>query len=333
MPRIHIGFDFWGAGNCGDDLMLAGFTEWMSCNQKEWQISCLCAHDIHAMRNRFPVIEWYAADEVSRETALQKADIWLGLGGGVFQTDVGMWILDRMVLDLRAAAKRGIPSYLAGVGTNNTEALLTPQTQEIHRLAKHIWVRDRTCLEAMKEAGFEKVELGADTAHLCCCQQSPKLQGTAIALIADPIKVDLPLLGIALTHLKATWICQEVRDLFGSELHLYEKLPAHLKQQIPFRSINYNKASLDEVYNHMMSWSNVLTSRYHTILAAAWAGSCITVYERNTKLTAIRKELGLPECVNLAHAVEAFKEGKQVKRSTLLECKKRAELMLEELFQ
>jgi polysaccharide pyruvyl transferase WcaK-like protein len=341
-PRLHIGFDFWGAGNAGDDLMLAGFMHWMSLHQPDWRVSCLCAHDIEAMKHRFPMIDWYGADEESRESALQQADVWIGLGGGVFQTDVGMWILDRMERDLQAVQRRGIPAFLVGVGINNVEALTTPQAQSIYRLVKHIWVRDNTCLEAMLDAGFsgDKVTLGADVGHIACGYRATQLQEKtlAITLIAEPADVDLTVLGSAAMTLNKPvhWVCQEVRDLHGAELNLYHYLPDHLKRYIPYKPFDYHTASLDDIFQQMMSYEHVMTSRYHTTLAAAWAGSNITVYDRNAKLTAIRTELGLPECKNLkqfSEIHEGLHASRKVPHDTLDKARSRAETMLNTLFE
>lgn len=339
MLNVLIGNDFWGAGNFGDDLMLAGFLSWQSKQQAEWRVSILCAHDIEAMRARFPTLNWIAAHESTREEAIRSADVWLGLGGAVFQSDSGPWLLDRLAEDMRCAARHGIPTFLVGVGLNNIEALATEQAHAIYQLATQIWVRDAQCLAAMRVAGFSegKLHLGADVAHLAFAERArpEPLSGLASCLAVETGLSEPTSLFNALTAYEpqSTWLCQEVRALAGCEMVLQRLIPAHLKSAFDASCLDYQTTTLANVVAEFQRFEVLLTSRYHMTIAGAWAGSRVAVYDRNAKLTGVRQELGLFECSDLssqAAVTQALRNAQVANPQTLFLCAARAKQMLDQ---
>lgn len=338
--RLHIGFDFWGAGNLGDDLMLAGFLGWMQTHCPEVEISALCAHDIAAMRRRFPEITWHAADPASRAAALATADAWIGLGGGVFQIEVGTWILDQMAENMSAAKARGIPRFLVGIGVNNRDALHTPQAATVRALADRIWLRDATCLEMALAAGFsaENTLIGADTAHLAFAGPRPARtrQEAAFVLHVDERALSPSVIAHTVERipLRWHWACQESRALADSEMKLYDLLPAELRARMPLAHVDYAHATVEDLAAHATRWDLVLSARYHTTLASAWAGSRVAVFERNQKLTAVRADLQVESCRSLDSAdemVRALEAAQPVRPAILAQCHARASDMLASL--
>lgn len=343
MPfTLHIGFDFWGAGNMGDDLMLAGFQHWIDAQGLDWKISALCGHDINAMRLRFPRIEWHHSDPSSRAEALAKADTWIGLGGGVFQIEVGTWILDQMLSAMRDAKARGIPAYLVGVGVNNREALLTTQAQEISKMAAGIWLRDQTCLDLALDCGFstENTALGADTAHLYFATHRIPRRRPDTALM---IHADLPSLSPETFESAKdkdmspwAWVCQEVRPIPDSESLIFEKLRPKIGTKVSFVRPDYATASIEELHQNMASWERVLSCRFHTSLAAAWSGAKLAIFERNDKLRAARQDLNCERCGTLGDAQEinrALTAAHPVEETRLQTCLDRASAMLSTMLQ
>lgn len=339
MLNVLIGNDFWGAGNFGDDLMLAGFLSWQSKHQSEWRVSILCAHDVNAMRTRFPTLNWIAAHESEREEAIGSANVWLGLGGAVFQSDLGPWLLDRLEKDMRCAARYGIPTFLVGVGLNNIEALATPQAHAIYQLSSQIWVRDAQCLTAMRAAGFseDKLHLGADVAHLAfseCARPGP-LSGLAACIAVETGISEPTALFNALTAYEpqSTWLCQEVRALAGCEVMLEQLIPEHLKSAFNASCLDYQTTTMSNVLAEFQCFEVLLTSRYHMTIAGAWAGSRMAVYDRNDKLTGVRQELGLVECSDLssqAAVTQALRNAQVANPQTLFLCTARAKQMLDQ---
>jgi len=338
---VHIGFDFWGAGNLGDDLMLAGFLHWIETHKIDCRVSALCAHNISAMRLRFPSVEWFPSDRESRARALAGADAWVGLGGGVFQIEVGTWILDQMLEALQAAKARGIPAFLVGVGVNNRAALETEQAQTIKTLAQGIWLRDHTCVELAHSCGFSQdiTRLGADTAHLYCAANRGLTLAHEHALVihADINAVSAEALREAKSKAPTpwAWVCQEVRPIPDSESLLFDKVSPLLGNGLRLVRPDYSQASIEDLHHTVASWDCVLSSRFHTSLAAAWSGARLAIYERNDKLRAIRNDLNCERCINLEQANEvarALRQATRVEQSRLSACHGRADAMLSQLF-
>jgi polysaccharide pyruvyl transferase WcaK-like protein len=345
-PRRHerplnvlIGTDFWGAGNVGDDFMLEGFLLWAHRAAPCWSISVLCAHDIEAMRRRFPQCSWVSADEPSRRTACESSDLWVGLGGAIFQSDLGPWILDRVAADLAHCAEVGVPGYLVGVGLNNDDAARTEQARKIHHLAKAIWARDKRCHRVLAAAGLDEGKLypGSDVSHIAFAERgsSQHLSGVAACLIIGPDQLEWSALASALLALGDTpaWVCQEIRPLAGSELSLFEAMPRHLRDRLTLRCPHYRDETLDELVQKLRGFETVLTSRYHMSLCSAWDGAKVAVHDRNQKLTGAREELGLVECPDLTSPeaiTRALRDARPVDRTRLHECAQRAVSMLDD---
>jgi len=337
---IHIGFDFWGAGNLGDDLMLAGFLGWLDRHSPGTRVSALCAHDFAAMRRRFPRVEWHATDADSRRRALEGARAWLGLGGSPFQSDLGPWLLEQMCANMETARSLGIPCFLVGVGLNNLEALRTPEAARAARLAQRIWFRDAACQRQALTAGFSPshTNQGADLAHLALAgRQDKRREGQAALIIhTRAAEVSAQALETALAPLPYhfQWLCQEVRPLQDCEQVLHAALPETLKARVPLLLPAYADAGIEELIALTQGWELVLSSRYHSSLAAAWAGSRLCIHERNHKLCGLREELGAAACRSLTDPRDIHRSLNQaapVDRDRLEACHARAAGMLEEL--
>jgi polysaccharide pyruvyl transferase WcaK-like protein len=333
------GFDFWGCGNLGDDLTFAGFMEYMHRKRPASRVASLCAHDIGAMRIRFPSVDWQPP--TGDQSALAGASAWIGLGDSPFQSDLGPWLLNQMVSNMEAARAVGIPCYLVGVGMNNREAFSTSQAHRAAELASSIWLRDANCLEAAQEAGLpaEKVHLGGDLAHLAFKQLD--LAGdprTGVMILHAPAS---RVSGAALAKAAASqpciwsWVCQEVRSLEDSETALHQRFGQEAKSRLPLFTFEYGKGTLTEVFSHLSGAGLVLTSRYHGGLAAAWSGARVAIYDRNDKLKGLRSELDITECRALDDETEirrALTDARAVDKTRLWDCANRAEAMLDALF-
>lgn len=335
--HLHIGFDFWGAGNLGDDLMLAGFLEFIRKQRVDCRVSALCAHDIEAMRLRFPSIEWFRSDPASRQAALHGADAWLGLGGGVFQVEVGPWILDQMLEAVRSAKARGIPAHLVGVGVNNAAAIHAQQSGEIHRLVDRIWLRDAECLRLALEGRFstEKALLGADTAHLYCAAVGLRARRPEAALVihADEAAVAQADLGPLAEQGGPPWrwVCQEYRELQDAEARIYGLFPEEVRRRMPLVRPDYARGTVEELHDAVASWDAVLSCRFHTCVAAAWSGARLAVFERNQKLEAVRADLDAERCLRIDDASEwrrSLRDARPVAEARLQACLGRAHAML-----
>src|SRR4051812_39380881 len=110
-PRLHIGHHFFGSGNIGDDLMLAGFLEGVPPG-----VRMTCASQTAAkQRARFPQVEWLPYDSASRAAAIEACDAWVGVGDTPFQVVVGTWFLDHLAEEVALCRRYGKPMFFIGV--------------------------------------------------------------------------------------------------------------------------------------------------------------------------------------------------------------------------
>lgn len=126
MTSDFVGHDFFGAGNFGDDIALAGFLT-VAAEHPNVQITICTPYDVESQRALFPRVRWLPGGGAERESALRGADVWLGLGGTPFQLDSGPWLLDHNDDERRRCAALGKPMYLLGIGCENPEAAADPR--------------------------------------------------------------------------------------------------------------------------------------------------------------------------------------------------------------
>lgn len=302
MIKIHIGHHFYGAGNAGDDLILAGFLEALKCGFRTSAptLTCCTPFDTTALAKQFPEVEWLSYDDESRETAICNCDVWLGLGGTPWQNAVSRWFVDHLEKERAFCEKHARPMYFLGVGGQDKEAYSLPETIRVCSQAAAIWTRDALTAEMIsKTIPSAKVSQGSDLAHLWLERHSPektRRRSLVCALNFDFRKWD-PLGSVieALGHLPAAeriWLAQESRPLPGAELELFKALPAALQ-----KGWSVVKAQGPHPLRPGITWPCgewLLTARFHSALVSAWAGSKILAIGHNQKLRAVAYELGIP---------------------------------------
>lgn len=298
MTRLHIGHHFFGAGNFGDDLMLAGFVSQavQYFGRGNVAMTCAIAFDLASQRARFPEVEWLPYDATARDTAIEKCDAWVGVGGSPFQCDLSTWFVDHLLEDQRLCQRHGKRMFFLGIGVNTARDATHEQTQRIVRGAEAIWTRDPVSVELLASVGGPPVVAGNDLSHayLASLIFGPANgHGTGFALnFEEPQQLSMAALAAVVSRVpRPVWLAQEVRELPGSELALHAALPAELRERVPVRLPNYAGASLPAVLGAWGTPGTLVTSRYHATIVAAWAGWKVVSVERGTKVSAIAKAL------------------------------------------
>lgn len=296
--RIHIGHHFFGAGNLGDDLMLAGLLRGM----EPAAARCTCATpSADSQRIRFPQVQWLPYDRGSRATAIEACDAWVGVGGTPFQLVVGTWFLDHLAEELALCRCYGKPMYFIGVGVNERAALEHPHAREALAYASHIWARDEQSAAWIAEACGDaaKVTASADLAHLWLCDRAWRHVQAGVAAYVlnfeDDRQVELGAVSelIAQVRGEQRWLVQESRELNGSELVIWANLPADIRAKVAVCGGDYaNASTVDALIEPWGSPETLLTSRYHAAVIGAWAGSRVACIRRNDKLAAVAGQLG-----------------------------------------
>ena len=314
MKRIHIGHHFYGSGNLGDDLMLDGFLS--QFNSTEATFSCCTPYKSSQLENRFPQVNWLPYTIEERLKAIQASDIWLGLGGSPFQNSVSTWFTDHLIVEANLCNTCSIPMLYLGIGAQESDAFKDPRLIEVFTLSKHIWTRDEETFDKLLKHGLptQSVSIGSDLAHICFSihtLSSIKSQQIAATLNFDYLDWEglLPTLQSLenSSYKEKIWLIQETRNLKGSEQDLYKLLPPILQKswKPQFADIPYK--SMKEVLGNWPASEWVITSRYHTTLASAWAGSKTVVLAINDKLKNAAYDCDYPYLEKKANPREIIK--------------------------
>src|ERR1035438_2265954 len=99
VKTVHLGHHFFGAGNLGDDFMLAGFLS--ALGGRAARLTCCVPRPAGPLARRFPGIDWLPYDDSTRRACIENCDAWLGLGGSPWQAAVSSWFADHLAAELR----------------------------------------------------------------------------------------------------------------------------------------------------------------------------------------------------------------------------------------
>jgi hypothetical protein len=301
LKRVHIGHHFYGAGNLGDDFMLAGFLQALGAARSAVALTCCTPHARDPLARRFPGVSWLPADEGTRRACIETCDAWLGLGGTPFQSNVSNWFSEHLKSERRLCAAAGKPMFFLGVGGQDEGAYRNPGLRAAAAQAERIWTRDQATADALLPIAPGRVRAAADLAHVffAACPPPPAANGRFTAVLnADYAGWDgLPSFLAALHSLPAReriWLAQEHRPLPGAERRLLEGLPRVERDRWRLLEADRPGEPLASVLSRWPSGEWLLASRYHATLAGAWAGSKAVVVAINDKLRSAALECGYP---------------------------------------
>lgn len=310
--HIHIGHDFFGSGNLGDDLMVAGFLQAIAAHPEPIYLTCCSRHDPSTQRKRFPRVEWLPRDDATRAQMVRVCDVWLGLGDSPFQSEVSTWFLDHLVQEAALCRKHHKPMFFLGVGVNDDKALTYPQAQTIVNQAEYIWTRDGSSARQLAQmTDRHHVTAGADLAHVYFAGHTfspPAPDSIGWLLHFENRAAFSPLaLGETLTALPGHdfwWLVQEVRRIPGSELETWDALPPETRQKLELRQPDYSGGSMDALVDAWGTPQALVSSRYHGALSGAWMGARVLAVTRNRKVMDLAQQLGIESVQDFRSATE-----------------------------
>jgi polysaccharide pyruvyl transferase WcaK-like protein len=292
--RIHLGHHFYGAGNLGDDFMLAGFLTAMRPLAPHADYTCCVPFALEPLQRRFPGVRWLPYDETTRTTAIATCDVWLGVGGSPFQSAQSRWFVDHLLGEAARCESAGKPMYFLGIGAHSTAELRDPVVVRICAQVAGIWTRDPASATRLRELPLTvPVESAADLAHLYFrVVPPPPAEPGRVAVVANfdfgPWPGQTACLA-ALAQLPARdriWLAQETRDLPGAERTLFAALPPGEQARWRLASPEIPGAPLSTVLAQWPAAEWLVTSRFHAAIAGAWSGSKVVVISTNEKLRA-----------------------------------------------
>ncbi len=300
--KIHLGHHFFGAGNLGDDLMLAGFLTGMAEFLPAARFTCSIPFPPEPCRSRFPQITWLPYEEAARARAIAEADVWLGLGGSPFQSALSRWFVDHLGAETEFCRRHGKPMYFLGVGVQEAAELADDTVRTVCAGSRHIWTRDTASAERLlARHGFGGVTASADLSHLFLARcRPPAAKNGRICVVLnfdhrtwrgrDDALSGLEVLGAR----ENVWLVQESRKLPGAELDLHASLDDRWQAYWKLTQPEKPGAPLESVIADWPSGEWLLTARYHSALLGAWAGSKIVVVGINEKLKSVAREICAP---------------------------------------
>lgn len=300
--RIHLGHHFYGAGNLGDDLMLAGFLQTLGEIEPGAEVSGAVPFDRDALARRFPGTRWHGMKPAERRAAIAACDAWLGLGGSPFQHAQSRWFVDHLAEEAALCRELGKPMWFLGIGVQTESELADAAVRAVCAQARGIWTRDAASARRIQDSNASmRVAPAADLAHLhlAAAPPPPARPGT-MAVVANFDYGEWPGRNAALAALEATgparkiWLAQESRELPGAERALFAALPTEMRRGWELVSPDEPGAPLESALARWPGAEILLTSRYHAAITGVWAGSRVVVIGINEKLRGAAAELGTP---------------------------------------
>lgn len=308
--RVFLGMPFYGAGNIGDDLALAGFLQaWQHLGSPADLVAAI-PFPVATQARRFPSIEWLPDEPHTREAAIRGCDAWLGLGGSPFQTDCGAWMLDNLARDAATCRRHRVPMFFLGTGVNDQQSLDDPRAREALAQASYLWMRDADCAQwTAARVGADKVGTAADCAHIFLSRAAtgtpePRRLGWAMSF-EDETRCANEAIERTIAELQEwrhDWLVQEVRCLPGGERWRHRRLGDGIRRAARLCVPDYDADTADRLLAAWPTGEALVSSRYHALLVGAWRGSRLVALRRNDKLAAAARSLG---CVVLERADDA----------------------------
>jgi polysaccharide pyruvyl transferase WcaK-like protein len=299
--RLHLGHHFYGAGNLGDDLMLAGFLAAMWALGVRANYTASVPFDLGPMRRRFPEVEWLPYDSAIRRDAIARADAWVGLGGSPFQASLSRWFVDHLIEDAatcRAAAK---PMFYLGVGVQMAEEAISPDVRHLCAQAVEVWTRDPASAQRLAAISAARIRCGSDFAHVLLREQRPPAaQPGRLSAVLNFDYGDWPSQDTFLQAIDdfapadRVWLAQEARDLPGAERAIFAGLPPDQRARWQFSSPDVPGTPVRAALARWPSGEWLVTARFHSALVGLWAGSKVVVIATNEKLRGVAADHGLP---------------------------------------
>jgi hypothetical protein len=306
-----LGFDFFGAGNIGDDLMLGGFLRALQALRPGRQAPILgtTPWDRASQASRFPEIQWLDAAAIDQSVATRSDFIWVGPGDTPFQMSVGPWILDhlqRQKTRWGRCARRVMVNVGAESEIGGRESDFAAIAADLDRIS----VRDehtRAVLVNRLGVQPERISVGADLAHIALADPVTtrpiprRAFDLGVILAADTLSAgDVEAIGRLIAERKTpvAFLTHDIRIGPGFERGVFADLTRRLGSAFRDNAVllvpPYAEGSLADLIAPIALCEIVLTTRYHGAVVAAWTGARVAAIGRSSKVTSVAAELGIP---------------------------------------
>ena len=335
--RMLIGLEIYGAGNIGEDLQLAGFLESVAkLGFKNHSYVCSISFCLKSQKLRFPEIKWIG--ERNRHKLIDDCDIWLGVGDTPFQVTSGPAMLRFLKSEVDYCAEKGKPVLMFCSGAEEEARRKKAGFASIIKNIKVISARDEASANIIQndfDCPNVDVKPFADLANISLknifsnINQSQRKYDLGWTVNTDSLKKsDVLAIKKFIRSLKScskVFICNEVRKLRSMERMVYKKyfnpwynIFRGAKQDLSVP--NYSGGTLENLVDVYSNCTRVITTRYHGLLIAAWAGCEVCAIARGSKVENLAKVLGVPyvkKPVDISSLKEAYASAVKVPRNKL----------------
>ena len=300
---------YWGAGNLGDESILAGT---LAALRKCGVEPAVLSADPALTREQHGVAAFhrYGPHEIAR--ALRSAALLLSGGGGLLQDATSLRSLLYYLFVLRLARRRGVPTMLfaQGIGPLRRRIARALVRREAEA-ARCITVRDRASRELLEQCGVRRnIEVTADASFLLD-PAAECASGQASAMLRD---LRRPLIGAALRPWgDMQWIGQvsealrRASDLLGGTIafltfdrsHDYP-LAERLARQCEGRAVVVSPQTPGEMLAAFSCLDLVVALRLHGAIFSISAGRPLVMLSYDPKCDAFCREAALDDPLQIA---------------------------------
>lgn len=310
--NIHLGFHFYGAGNIGDDLMLDGFLVAAEPFLRGARLTCAVPSGLESQKLRFPRVEWVRYTETNKNRCTEEADAWLGVGDTPFQTTVGDWFIRYLRKEVARCHAFHKPMYMVSVGAEAEAAVLAGDIKEIVSRITFMSTRDpqsHRFLSGLCDCSRENVINGADLASISLdrifrTRETTGGRNVPLGFMVNGDTLQQSDLRACAQFLRSwagrvVFLANEVRNEKPFESRIFRRYvrPWYAPwrgRAIQFLCPDYRRSTTSELVRNYRDCETVISSRYHAVLAAAWAGCRVAVIARSSKLKNLASEIDLP---------------------------------------
>jgi polysaccharide pyruvyl transferase WcaK-like protein len=337
--EAFLGFDFYGSGNVGDDLMLAGFLN--LCSEFDFTFNCVVPRSVSLLSQRFPEVNWLQDSEYDREEVLSESDMWVGVGDTPFSDRQSSWLLDYVVDQVDLCKRHGNPMYMIGVGAE--KELLTsihrPKASKIIESVKRIVTRDRISLRILEKVWnnhsyLDKIVQGVDLANfylvnscldgmidrgkIGICYWDEDYNSEQRLFLKDLLNI-LRERGYDVEFFANETRPQYERRIYRDLVGFWGWLGIHTKSS--FYCPGYvSSSTINELISHYKRYDVVVASRYHALLTAAWMGKRCVGIDNRSKTAALAASLGITAIsvpCDVEVAINTIEQSQVINRSEL----------------
>ncbi|PKN52055.1 MAG: hypothetical protein CVU55_08340 [Deltaproteobacteria bacterium HGW-Deltaproteobacteria-13] len=341
---VYVGFDFWGHGNIGDDLMIAGFQKALSSYRGvQFKAHVATGYFIESQQKRFPDILWHRElPDNAQDKAAAIHTTWVGPGATPFQLTCGDYVL-KYWLEQLPFIKTFDRKCLVNVGA---EQEIEPEKERFSIVANvfdKISTRDQhsaDILTKMLGLSGSKIYAGADLANIILADyidkhRSIKKKFNLGVIIAADTLSDGDIAGVKdflVTRWRPTsFIAGDMREIERHECFIYRQMIADLgwwaRKKLVLSVPDYMNGDIRALLSPIDDCSTIISSRYHGLLIAAWMGCKVAAIARSSKIPPLAEALRIPVCYPplTRQKLETMqKEACVVSRNILMDTKEKA---------